>query len=155
MEKRKSKALRSLFGVLAYMGKHPGRIASVIALLLANISIEMALPQIIGEAITNLRWHIDWGAEFDRNAYVLLFLALVIARAAFGHVMGPNRNRLVQWALSDIRSAIFDTMQRLSFSYHDKTNSGELISRSSTDVWRLQDFFFACLLMSVDIVVSL
>jgi ABC-type multidrug transport system fused ATPase/permease subunit len=155
MEKKKSKALRSLVGVLAFMGKHPWRIAFVIVLLLANISIEMTLPQIIGNAITDLRWHIQWGAEFDRNAYVLLFLALVVARAAFGHVMGPNRNRLVQWTLTDLRSAIFDTMQRLSFSYHDKTNSGELISRSSTDIWRLQDFFFACLLMAVDITVSL
>ena len=46
-------------------------------------------------------------------------------------------------------------MQRLSFSYHDKSNTGELISRSSTDVWRLQDFLFAALFLSVDITVSI
>ncbi len=155
METKPKKGLRSLLSVLAFMSRYPGLIAACIGLLLVNIAIEMSLPQIIGSAINNLRWHMEWGAEFPRNAYVLLFLSLVIVRAAVGHLLGPTRNRLVQTTLGDIRSAIYDTMQRLSFSYHDRTSSGELISRSTTDVWRLQDFFFACLLMAVDIVVSL
>ncbi len=144
-----------MFGVLAFMGRYPGRIAACLVLLLVNIAIEMSLPQIIGSAVTNLRWHMEWGAEFPRNSYVLLFLSLVLIRAGIGHVLGPTRNRLVQTTLGDVRSAIYDTMQRLSFSYYDRTSSGELISRSTTDVWRLQDFFFACLLMAVDIAVSL
>src|SRR4030095_13068040 len=45
--------------------------------------------------------------------------------------------------------------QRLAFTYHDRANTGELISRATTDVWRLQDFLLACLLLTVDIVVSL
>jgi ABC-type multidrug transport system fused ATPase/permease subunit len=155
METKPKKGFRSLLGVLAFIGRYPGRIALCISLLLVNISIEMSLPQIIGSAITNLRWHMEWGADFPRNSYVLLFLSLVLIRAGVGHVMGPTRNRLVQTTLGDIRNSIYDTMQRLSFSYYDRTSSGELISRSTTDVWRLQDFFFACLLMVVDIVVSL
>lgn len=155
MEKKKSRAFRSLLAVLAYMGKYPGRIAFCIFLLLVNITIEMSLPQLIGNAVTNLRWHLEWGAYFDRNAYVSLFVALVLIRAGVGHLLGPSRNRLVQDTLNDIRGAVYDAMQRLSFSYHDRTSSGELISRATTDVWRLQDFFFACLLMAVDIVISL
>jgi ATP-binding cassette subfamily B protein len=155
MEKKQKKGLRSLLGVLAFLGRYPRSIALCIFLLLINISIEMSLPQIIGNAVTNLRWHMEWGAEFPRNQYVLLFLSLVMIRAGVGHLLGPTRNRLVQTTLGDIRSAIYDAMQRLSFSFYDRTNSGELISRSTTDVWRLQDFFFACLLMVVDIAVSL
>jgi ATP-binding cassette subfamily B protein len=155
MEKKDKSALRSLAGVLSFLGRYRGRVAFCIFLLLVNITIEMSLPQIIGNAITNLRWHLEWGAEFARNNYVLLFLSLVLIRAGVGHILGPVRNRIVQNTLGDIRAAIFDSMQRLSFAYHDKTNSGELISRSTTDVWRLQDFFFACLLMVVDITVSL
>jgi ABC-type multidrug transport system fused ATPase/permease subunit len=155
MEKKQSKGLRSLLGVLAFLGKYPRSVAACIFLLLVNITIEMSLPQIIGNAITNLRWHMEWGAEFPRNQYVLLFLSLVLIRAGVGHLLGPTRNRLVQTTLGDIRGAIYDAMQRLSFSFYDRTNSGELISRSTTDVWRLQDFFFACMLMAVDIAVSL
>jgi ATP-binding cassette subfamily B protein len=79
----------------------------------------------------------------------------VLIRAGLGFLLGPIRNKLIQTALGDIRAAIYDSLQRLAFSYHDKTNSGELISRSTADVFRLQDFFFACLLLSFDIVVSL
>lgn len=151
----KRKGLRSLAGVLWYLGAYPGQVAVCISLLLANITIEMLLPQVIGSAVTDLQWHMEWGAEFARGSYVLLFLALVLIRAGIGNLLGPARNRLVHRALSDIRAAIYDAMQRLSFSFHDRTNSGELISRSTTDVWRMEQFFFACLLMAVDIAVAL
>src|SRR5262245_14453045 len=121
METKPKKGLRSLFGVLAFMGRYPGRIAACIAFLLVNIAIEMSLPQIIGHAVTNLRWHMQWGTEFPRNNYVLLFLSLVLIRAGVGHLLGPTRNRLVQTTLGDVRSAIYDAMQRLSFSYYDRT----------------------------------
>jgi ABC-type multidrug transport system fused ATPase/permease subunit len=155
MDKPTKKGLRSLGSVLRYLGKYPGPVALCLLLLLLNIGIELSLPQIIGNAITNLRWHSEWGATFERGSYVLLFLSLVLIRAGLGHLLGPTRNRLVQQTLTDIRNAVFDAMQRVSFAFHDRTNSGELISRSTTDVWRLQDFFFACLLMAVDIVVAL
>lgn len=155
MEPAKKKGLRSLWGVLRYLGRYPARVSACVFLLLVNIAIEMSLPQIIGNAVTNLRWQLEWGAQFERSAYVLLFLSLVLVRAGVGHLLGPTRNRLVQDTLNDIRASIYDAMQRLSFSFHDRMNSGELISRSTTDVWRMQDFFFACLLMSVDIVVAL
>jgi ATP-binding cassette subfamily B protein len=156
MEQHNSnKGFRSLVATLAFLGRYPGRVSACIGLLLINISIEMTLPQIIGSAITNLRWHMEWGAEFPRLSYVALFLSLVLIRTAVGHLLGPTRNRLVQRTLNDVRNAIYDAMQRLSFAYHDKTSSGELISRSTTDVWRLQEFFFASLLMAIDIAVSL
>ena len=65
--------------------------------------------------------------------------------------MGRVRNRLVQATLKDIRAAYFDAVQRLSFAYHDKTNTGELISRGTADIARLQDFLFACLFLGIDI----
>ena len=120
-----------------------------------NLGIEMALPQILGSAITGLRWHLEWGASLDLRACLLLFVSLVLIRCGTGILLGPIRNRLIQRALGDIRAAIFDAIQRLAFRYHDKSNTGELISRSTTDIWRLQDFLFACLFLSFDIVVAL
>ena len=148
------KGFRSLLGILRFLGRYRGRVATCLSLLLINITIEMSLPQIIGNAITNLQWHMEWDAEFPRASYVALFISLVLIRAGVGHLLGPTRNRLVQMTLNDIRNSIYDAMQRLSFSFHDQTSSGELISRSTTDIWRLQELFFACLLMAVDIAVS-
>jgi ATP-binding cassette, subfamily B, multidrug efflux pump len=124
-------------------------------LLLVNIAVELSLPQILGSAITQLRWHIEWGASLDLRACVLLFVSLVLVRAGNGILLGPIRNRLIQRTLGDIRAAIYDSLQRLAFRYHDQSNTGELISRSTTDVLRLQDFLFACLFLSFDIAVAL
>jgi ATP-binding cassette subfamily B protein len=146
---------RSLLRVLSFLGRYPGRVALCLGLLLVNITIEMILPQVLGNAITGLRQHRVEGAAFSLHPFVVWFLALVSIRALVGLVLGPVRNRAIQSTLGDIRAALYNALQRLAFTYHDKANSGELISRATTDVWRLQDFLFACLLLSVDIVVSL
>src|SRR6266550_2781940 len=145
----------NLLGILAFLRKYPAQVALSVSLLLVNLAIEMALPQILGSAITNLRWRAEWGATIDLLSYVLLFVSLVLVRSGIGIILGPIRNRLVQRTLGDIRAAIYDAIQRLAFRYHDKSNTGELISRSTTDIWRLQDFLFACLFLSFDIVVAL
>src|SRR5437762_195164 len=145
---------RSLLGVLAFLARYPRHVALCVGLLLVNISIELSLPQILGTAITDLRLH-KAGELFPIRDYVQLFLSLVMIRAGVGWILGPIRNRLVQRTLADIRDAIYDALQRLTFTYHDKSNSGELISRSTTDVSRLQDFFYACVFLSVDICISL
>ena len=145
---------RSLAGILAFLAKYPRHVSLCVGLLLVNICIEMSLPQILGMAITDLRLQ-QMGQSFSLRDYVQLFLALVMIRAGVGFILGPIRNRLVQRTLADIRAAIYDALQRLTFTYHDKSNSGELISRSTTDVSRLQDFFYACVFLSVDIGISL
>ena len=146
---------RNLLGVLPFLWRYPRAIALTVGILLVIISIELTLPQIIGRAVSDLRLHLRGESVFDPRFYVVTFLSLVLMRAGLGFLLGPIRNKLIQTALGDIRAAIYDSLQRLAFSYHDKTNSGELISRSTADVFRLQDFFFACLLLSFDIVVSL
>jgi ABC-type multidrug transport system fused ATPase/permease subunit len=146
---------RNLLGVLAFLRAYPAAVVLSVSLLLVNIAIELCLPQILGSAITQLRWHTEWGAKLDLQACVLLFVSLVLVRAGNGILLGPIRNRLIQRTLGDIRAAIYESLQRLAFRYHDRSNTGELISRSTTDVLRLQDFLFACLFLSFDIAVAL
>lgn len=123
--------------------------------MLVNIAIEMWQPQIIGEAVSRFGEFQVTGQSFNLWPYVIVFMATVLVRMMVGMILGPIRNRLVQRALADIRAAIFDSIQRLPFSYHDRVSSGELISRSTGDAWKLQDFLFACLFLSVDIAVAL
>lgn len=145
----------SLLGVLAFLRPYPKWTALAVGLLLLIIGLEMTLPQILGRAITAVRAHFSTGAPFHPLKVAALFLGVVALRNLTAFLLGPIRNRLVQTALQDIRGAIYDAVQRLSFSYHDAANTGELISRASTDVWRLQEFLFAALFLSVDITVSI
>jgi len=146
---------RSLLGVLRFLVKYRWGAVLAISLLLVNLTIEMSLPQILGTTITQLREYSAGKTDFPLRMYLELFVSLVVIRAGVGFILGPVRNRVIQRTLGDIRAAIYDAIQRLSFTYHDKSNSGELISRSTTDVWRLQDFFYACLLLTLDIAIAL
>jgi ATP-binding cassette subfamily B protein len=146
---------RNLLGILLFLRKYPGRVALSLCLLLVNISIELGLPQILGNVINDLRRSVESGLAFAPWRYAELFLGLVLVRTTVAFILGPIRNRAIQATLGDIRAAIYNAMQRLPFAYHDQANTGELISRSTTDIWRLQDFLFACLFLSVDIAVSL
>ena len=148
-------SVRSLLKILSFLRAYPTWLSLTLGLLLINIGIELALPQVLGNALTALQRHLKEQGGFAPAFFVGLYLALVSIRALVGYILGPIRNKLVHTTLGDIRAAIYSALQRMAFAYHDKTNSGELISRATTDVWRLQEFFFACLLLSVDIVVTL
>lgn len=146
---------RGLFGVLSFLRPYPGAVAASIGLLLVNLAIELSLPRLIGEAINRHRLHAESGVAVVIGGITIGYAMLVTLRAVNGFILGPIRNRLVQRTLLDIRCAIYDAIQRLPFAYHDRTNTGELISRSTADIGRLQDFLFASLFLSVDIAVAL
>jgi len=125
-------------------------VAASVGLLLVNIGIELYLPQIPGDAITALGQS-EPPVGFSLARAVVLLMGLVTLRAVIGLFLGPLRNRTAQRTLGDIRSAVYDALQRRTFSWHDNARTGELISRASTDVGRLQEFIFVCLLFSVDV----
>ena len=145
---------RALWGIVRFLGRRPGWVALSIGLLLVNISIELYLPQIPGNVITALG-HSPPPPDFSLLTPVLLFLGLVVVRALIGLLLGPIRNRTAQRTLGDIRSAVYDALQRRTFAWHDNARTGELISRAGTDVGRLQELMFVCLLFSVDVVAGL
>ena len=124
---------RSLLAVMGFLKKYPGRVSLCLSLLLVAIGIEMTLPQIIGNAINRLRHAVPAGAAFSPWPYVGYFLSLVLLRSLVSYFVGTLRNRITQPALGDIRAAIYNALQRLAFTYHDKVNRGELISRASND----------------------
>jgi ABC-type multidrug transport system fused ATPase/permease subunit len=141
----------SLRTVVGFLGRRPGATALTVGLLLVNICIELSLPQIIGETINGLR-SLPSGVS-PRGLLVVtagLYLAMVALRTCVGLILGPLRNQTAQRTLGDLRAAVYEALQRQTFAWHDNARTGELISRASTDIWRLQDFMFVCLLFSVD-----
>ena len=138
--------------VVGFLGRRPGWTALSIGLLLLNIAIELSLPQFVGATITGLGTS---PADPGLGGLVGTFLGLVLLRASVGLVLGPIRNRTAQATLGDIRAAVYDSLQRRSFTWHDNARTGELISRAGTDVGRLQELLFVCLLFGVDVATGL
>ncbi|HEY5751650.1 MAG TPA: ABC transporter ATP-binding protein [Chthoniobacterales bacterium] len=148
-------ALRNLGGVLLYLRKYSVGTAGAIGMLLVIMGIELSLPQVVGRAITALKDHLENATPFVPLAFAGVFLGLSLSRETLRFGLGRLRSRVIQGVLADIRGDIYDAIQWLPFSFHDKNNTGELISRSTSDIQRLQEFLFACLFLSVDIFVFL
>jgi ATP-binding cassette, subfamily B, bacterial len=93
-----------------------------------------------------LLYLVDSLLETGAPARMLLLVAVgFVGLAAFEGIFTFLSGRLAAQTAEGIarrlRNYMFDHIQRLSFSYHAETSTGELISRSTSDVDALRRFF--------------
>jgi ATP-binding cassette, subfamily B, bacterial len=69
------------------------------------------------------------------------FLGLALVEGSFTFLSGKLAARTAEGVAFRMRNYLFDHIQRLSFSYHSATPTGELIQRSTSDVDALRRFF--------------
>ena len=69
------------------------------------------------------------------------FVLLALVQGAFTFISGKLAAQTAEGITRRLRNYLFDHIQRLSFTYHDHTSTGELIQRSTSDVDALRRFF--------------
>ncbi len=69
------------------------------------------------------------------------YLGFALLRGAFSFVSGKFSAYAAERVIRTVRNSLYDHMQRLSFSYHDRMKTGELIQRSTSDVDTLRRFY--------------
>ncbi len=80
--------------------------------------------------------------RLDRLPWVALgFLGLALGEGAFTFLSGRLAADVAETIARRLRNFLFDHIQRLSFAYHDKMPTGELIQRATSDVDAVRRFF--------------
>ena len=69
------------------------------------------------------------------------FVLLAMVQGVFTFTSGKLAAQTAEGITLRLRDYLFDHIQRLSFTYHDHTATGELIQRSTSDVDALRRFF--------------
>ena len=69
------------------------------------------------------------------------FVLLAVVTGGFTFISGALAAKTAEGLAQRIRDYLFDHIQYLPFSYHDKTPTGELIERCTSDVDALRAFF--------------
>ncbi len=69
------------------------------------------------------------------------FVGLALFEGTFTFLSGRLAAQTAEGVVLRLRNYLFDHIQRLSFSYHDHTQTGELVQRSTSDVDSLRRFF--------------
>jgi len=73
--------------------------------------------------------------------FALGFVGLALFEAAFTFVSGGLAARASEGIVLRLRNYLFDHLQRLPFTYHDHSKTGELIQRVTSDVDAIRRFF--------------
>ena len=85
-----------------------------------------------------------------------LILVLALARAYLNYTYAVSVNRLVQQRLViDLRSEVYDKLQRLSFRFFDANNTSSIITRVTSDAQSVRMFVDQVLIQSVIMIISL
>jgi ATP-binding cassette subfamily B protein len=87
---------------------------------------------------------IDRGiARQDMDALRAWSMAIAVAAVVVGTFTGLRRYfafREARWIEADLRERLFVHFQRLHFAFHDRAQTGQLMSRANTDLQQIQAF---------------
>ncbi|MCB0199635.1 MAG: ABC transporter ATP-binding protein, partial [Anaerolineae bacterium] len=72
--------------------------------------------------------------------FALAFIVLALVEGGFTYLSGRWAARTAEGTVYRLRNYLYDHVQRLPFTYHDKTATGELIQRSTSDVDAIRRF---------------
>ena len=124
--------------LLAYLGKYWFFLTLALLALAINRALTLAVPEITQRIIDIAI------AEDRRGLLAVLSLSIVgftILRGVFHFAQEYALQYSVQKAIYDIRNTMYDHLQRLPFSFYDKSQTGQLISRAPGNIDSLRRFF--------------
>ena len=101
--------------------------------------IDLAFPQVLRGLTNGLYMREPAVILKSLGAICLGLLAMYVVRflcqyyiTSWGHIMGARME-------SDMRQDLFDQYQRLSFSYYDRNNTGEMMSKLVSDLFDISE----------------
>ncbi len=120
---------------LGYLRPYWRLTSSAYAVLLAINGLALVIPQFI-------RWIVDRGIRGQETHLlgwsVLALLGLTLIKGGLSFLQGKWVEVASQSVAYDLRNAIHRKLAALSFSYHDRTETGQLLSRAVQDVERIR-----------------
>ena len=111
----------------------------------------ITFPALIGKTIDSLEPAILKGETFQLFLLVSLIAVLSAFRFVFSFLGNYQLSRVSNQLEADLRSVVYNHLVTLSFSFYDKIQTGQIISRANSDIRAIQMFLMMApmLLMSV------
>ena len=131
--------------------RYPVRVAlALLATVLAS-SMQLSIPMILGRAVDRAQAMAASGAADNSAAraglltVALMLLGASVLRGLFTLVQNYTAESVGHAISRDLRLAVYDKIQRLPFSFHDRTHSGDLITVGMLDLEGVRMYFSTAL----------
>lgn len=110
---------------------------------LVALATQVAVPAVVGRAIDAAGDNFLAGDDSPGDLLVMVWVlvALGVARFAFSAAFRYSLFKLAFRIDTELRALIYEHLGKLSFSYYDRTQSGDVISRANSDIRSIQIFF--------------
>lgn len=129
--------MKPLFRMLRYLRRYWQITLAAYASLVLSSAAMLVTPRL-------LQILIDQGiAAKDMPRVVnlsLLMVGVAVISALFRFLQGYLSEKASQGVAYDLRNELFAQIQRLSFSYHDQSQTGQLMTRATNDVEMVRQF---------------
>ncbi len=130
MVRRRGRFALAVFAALMSMGA-----TSVLPLLPRAIVNDVVAVKGAGSGSSHLVITSDHGV----TGLILILLGLAVFQFAFAYLRRYSAGQISLGVDYDLRTALFDHLQRLDFARHDDMQTGQLVSRASSDVNLVQN----------------
>ncbi len=128
------KSLPWLRRVMPIMGAHKGIFITSLVASFVGLVLQVLVPNLINKAITNSIQH----HTVPLDHYVWLIVGIGLVGGVAGYI---SRLFLFETAYDieyDLRNIIYEHLTKMSFSFYDRVQSGQLISRANSDIRSVQ-----------------
>jgi ATP-binding cassette subfamily B protein len=128
---------RAVGRALRYLSQYRLETGGALLALLLVTAANLVAPQMI-------RLAVDGGVDRrDWNTVALAvggLIGIAVLRGIFTFLQGYLAERASQGVAFDLREGLFSKLQRLSFSYYDSAQTGQLVTRLTNDVEQVRTF---------------
>ena len=124
---------RALLFLRPYSPQAAGALVSLLAVTGATLASPLLLRLLIDRGIEGreLRWIVIASASL---------VGVALLRGLFNFLQGYLAEKASQGVAFDLRNSLFTKLQNLSFSYHDGAQTGQIMTRITSDVENVRQF---------------
>ena len=112
---------------------------TALGLSFVSLMIQVQIPNLLNSAVTNsVQRHVGALHYVPLSHYVRIVFILAVAAGITSYVARLFLMRTAYAMEFDLRNMIYTHLTRMSFSFYDRVQSGQLISRANSDIRSVQ-----------------
>lgn len=123
--------MKILVRILKYLAPYKWQLIFVYAALFIGMGFHLLIPQLLANAIDHGILDRDLG-YLTRTA--LFIIGSAVAQGIFMFIRSYGTNALAERVGNDLRNELYDSLQAQSFTFYDRAQSGQLMSRATDDI---------------------
>ena len=137
------KGVGTLWRITRLNLRHPWQVTVCIVSTFIAATLQLMIPRLLGHAVDQAQGLGTAGAAAEQALWTtaMLLLAVSVGRGIFTLLQNYYSEAVGHYAAYELRLAAYEKLQQLSFSFHDRVHSGDLITLGILDIDGVRMFF--------------